>query len=119
MDSVRLMQYKDKEILVVDYSGCKGKKMIEQFDRAKALALVEKRSFPILNIFDNKTFVSPEFMRHVEKNVPELESHIAKQAIVGISAVQEWILKGMNLWYKTQVQPFNTTEEALEYLVTT
>jgi hypothetical protein len=117
MDSVRLMRYKDREILVIDYSGCKGEKMIGQFDRAKTLVLAENRSFPILSIFDNRTFVSPEFMRHVEKNVPELESFIDKQAIVGISLVQGWILKGMNLWYKTQVHPFNTTEEALEYLV--
>jgi hypothetical protein len=117
MDSIRLMRYKDREILVIDYSGCKGEKMMGQVDRAKALLLSENRSFPILSIFDNKTFVSPEFMRHIEKNVPELESFIEKQAIVGISTVQEWILKGMNLWYKAQVQPFNTTEEALEYLV--
>jgi hypothetical protein len=117
MDSVRLMRYKDKEILVIDYSGCKGDQMIAQADRAKALLLTENRSFPILSIFDNKTFVSPEFMRHIEKIVPELESFIEKQAIVGISLVQGWILKGMNMWYKTQVQPFNTTEEALEYLV--
>jgi hypothetical protein len=117
MDSVRLMRYKDREILVIDYSGCKGEKMIGQVDRAKALLLSENRSFPILSIFDNKTFVSPEFMRHIEKNVPELETFIEKQAIVGISTVQEWILKGMNLWYKAQVQPFNTAEEALEYLV--
>jgi hypothetical protein len=117
MESVRLIRHKDRDILVIDYSGCKGDRLIEMFERAKILVLAEQRSFPVLNIFDNKTFISSEFMRHVEKNVPELDSFIARQAIVGISLVQEWILKGMNLWYKRQVHAFNSIDEALDYLV--
>ncbi len=117
-ETVRIIVHKGKEILVIDYSGLRGTKMIEHFERARSLVADEQRPFPILNIFDDNTFVSSDFMRHVEKNVPELDSLISKQAIIGISFVQGWILKGMNLWAKTKIQQFKTFEEAVDYLVT-
>jgi hypothetical protein len=117
MDSVRIIQHKGKEVLILDYSGCLGARMIERFDKAKAIVLSEGRSFPVLSVFNEKTFVSPEFMRHVERNLPELEALISKQAIVGLSTVQGWILKGVNLWYKRQIHQFDTVDAALDYLI--
>ena len=116
MDNVRIIQHNEKDVLILDYSGCIGERMIEHFDRAKAMVLQEGRSFPVLSIFNEKTFVSGRFMRHVEANLPDLEPFISKQAIVGLSTVQGWILKGVNLWYKQQIHQFDTVEEALEYL---
>lgn len=116
-ETVRIIVHKGKEILVIDYSGLRGMKMIEQFERAKSLVVDEQKPFPILNIFDDNTFVSPDFMRHVEKNVPQLDKFISKQAIIGISFVQGWILKGMNSWAKTRIQQFKTFDEATDYLV--
>lgn len=116
MEKVRKIHHKDKEVLVVDFSDCKGDNMIEIFDRAKSLILAENKHFVILNIFNNKTYISPNFMRHIEQNLGEAEGLIDKQAIVGVSTIQEWILKGMNLWYDKGIKQFDSLDEALEFL---
>ena len=117
MNKVRKEIYKEKEVLIVDYSGCRGKEMIDIFEEAKKLAQTESKQVVILNIFDNRTYVSPSFMRHIENNLNEVDWLINKNAIIGLSSLQEWILKGMNLWYKRQIYSFETKEQALEFLV--
>jgi hypothetical protein len=116
LESVRKIQHKDKVVLIVDYSGRRGMGMIEIFDRAKSLILEENKHFVILNIFNSKTFVSPDFMRHIQQNLSEVERLIDKQAIIGLSAIQVWILKGMNLWYSTKIYEFNSQDDALDFL---
>jgi hypothetical protein len=61
--------------------------------------------------------VSPNFLRHVERELLKVDELIARQAIIGISNVQEWILKGINLWYKRQIYAYNSFDEAVEFLV--
>lgn len=55
-------------------------------------------------------------MRHIESEIPKVDNLIEKQAITGISKIQEWILKGLNMWYKRQIYNFATKEEALDFL---
>ena len=116
MEKVRKIRHKDKEVLVVDFSDCRGEKMIELFDRAKLLMLTENKHFVILNIFNNKTFIPPNFIRHIEQNIGGVDELIDKQAIIGLSTIQEWILKGMNLWYHKTIKNFDSLDKALDYL---
>jgi len=76
----------------------------------------ENKPVLVLSIFKNN-YVTPEFMRQVEKGVKEVESLVEKNAIIGLSDTQKWILKGMNLWYKRQVHHFDSYDQALEFLV--
>jgi len=109
--------YKDKEILVIDYSGCKEAAMIEIIFAAKDLILRENKSVLVLSTFNNKNYASPRFIRTVEKELREVEHLISKNAITGISEVQRWIVKGINIWYKRQLHPFDSIDKALDYLV--
>src|SRR6187402_2492914 len=102
MGRVRKMIFNGKEILVLDYSGCSGEMLIAVFDEAKEIVLAENKLCVLFNIFDNNTFISPAFMRHVETHIAEVDELIDRQAIIGLSKIQEWILKGMNLWYRRQ-----------------
>jgi len=61
--------------------------------------------------------VSPNFLRHVKRELLKVDELIDRQAIIGISNVQEWILKGINLWYKRQIYAYNSFDEAVEFLV--
>lgn len=90
--------------------------MIEIFERAKSLALAEDKHVVVLNIFNNKTFVSRKFMRHIEQHLLAVDRLIDKQAIIGLSTIQDWILKGMNLWYDTGIRKFDSLNEALDFL---
>lgn len=116
MDRVRKMTFNGTEILILDYSGGSGEKLIAIFEEARKLALAENKPCAILSIFDHKTFISPSFVRHVETHLGEVDHLIDKQAIIGLSKIQEWILKGVNLWYRRQILSFETKEKALEYL---
>src|SRR5690349_5074034 len=112
MNKVRKEIYKEKEVVIVDYSGCRGEAMIDIFDEAKRLLQIENKHVVVLTVFDNHTYVSPTFMRHVANNIHEVDVLIDKQAIIGLSSLQMWILKGMNLWYRRQVHSFETREQA-------
>jgi len=116
MEKIWKIVHKGKEISVLDYSGCKPDKMIKLFMERKRLVQAENKPVLVLSIFKDN-YVTPEFMRVVEKGVQEIESLIERNAIIGLSEIQKWILKGMNLWYKKQVHHFDSYDEALDFLV--
>lgn len=109
--------YKGKEIITVDYSDCKEDAMMVLLTKAKDLVLAENKNVLICSIFNNKNFVTPKFMRHVEQELKQTERFIQKNAIIGLSQTQLWILKGINLWYKKKIYHFESKEVALDFLV--
>jgi hypothetical protein len=80
------------------------------------LVLEEKGHHLILNILNNRTTITPNVMRYLEREVPKAEQYIDKQAIIGFSQIQKWIIKGMDLWYTQQIHPFDSFDDALEFL---
>jgi hypothetical protein len=115
MNKVWKVFHKGKEILVLDYSGCKTPEMIEIGRTAKQLMKAENKHVVTLSILKNN-HLTPEFMRFFEKEIKEVEHLIDKNAITGLTEIQKWILKGVNLWYKRQIHHFDSYEEALEFL---
>ena len=115
MELVRKIHLNGKEILVLDYSNKKVEEMIKVVDTAKQLILAENKPVLVLGIFD-KNFITPLFMRHLEKEIKGIEHLIDKNGVVGLSDIQLWILKGMNLWYKRQIYHFKTVDEASAFL---
>jgi len=109
--------HKQSEVLVIDYSDSNEAGMIEIIQSAKDLILRENKKVLVLSIFNHNNYASPGFMRQVEKQVREVEHLISKNAITGISDIQQWIVKGMNLWHKNQLHPFDSVDKALDFLV--
>lgn len=116
MERVRKLIHKDKEILIIDYSEAKTGEMFEIIDRAKQLIVSEGKPVLVMSIL-HKNYLTPDFMKHVKKELKEVESLIAKNSIIGLTEIQQWILKGTNVWYKQQLFHFNSMDEALEFLV--
>ncbi|MFZ6001380.1 MAG: hypothetical protein ACOYW3_12795 [Bacteroidota bacterium] len=116
MDRARKIIHNNKEVWVVDYSSQRGDELIETFELARTLVLAEAKPVVVLSIFDGKTYINSHFMNHVRLRLPELEQMIERNAIVGLTTVQGWILKGVNQWYRAQLRPFSSINEALDYL---
>lgn len=116
MDKPYTIQHKNREVLVIDYSGLKEEGMISLFNSAVAMALKKNESILVLSIL-KKNYITPNFMRHFEKELPKVEHITERNAIVGLSQVQQWILKAVNLWSKKTIHHFNTREEALDFLI--
>jgi hypothetical protein len=56
-------------------------------------------------------------MEYYRTEKTEATRLIRKQALVGFTGSKLWILKGYNLFAKRNIRPFNTTTEAIDYLV--
>lgn len=117
MTRVKKIQHKGKEILQVDYSNCRGDEMIAVFEQARAIVLAEQGQFLILSVFNERSFLSSAFMKHVEREIPLVDMYLSKQAVTGLSSIQQWILKGLNMWYKRQVHSFDHVDQAMDFLV--
>lgn len=116
MNRLYTIKHKGKEIFVIDYSGFKPDEMISLFDSAIQLALEKNKSLLVLSILKNN-YITPTFMRYFEKELPKVNHLSKKNAIIGLSQVQHWILKGVNLWSKKPIHHFDTLDEAMDFLV--
>ncbi len=116
MPGVRYIQVLGKEILVVDYTGCKSDQMIEIFNQAKREVLAKGERCRILTDLSH-TYVTPNFMRHAEREMLEVKHFIIKNAFIGMSQPKRIILRGFSLLMgKRDFVAFDTEVEALEYL---
>ena len=116
MDRVRITYYKEKEILILDYSDLWGDAMIGVFEEAKNLILSRNEQVVVLSMFNSKSYVSRAFIRHIEKEIGKTDLLISKQAVVGLSTIKTYILRGINMWYKKQIYNFSSVEEAMTFL---
>jgi hypothetical protein len=117
MERVKKIVHKGKEIIAVDYSNCKEEEMMILVTKAKDIILSENKNVLVFSSINHKNFVTPKFMRHLENELKQAESFIQKNAIIGLSPTQVWILKGVNLWYKRKIYHFESQEAALDFLV--
>ncbi len=117
LERLKTITYKTKEILEIDYSDLKEPGMLTLISDAKRLIEEQQQPVLVLSIFNDKNFVSPKFVRHAESEIKSVEHLIAKNTIVGLSSIQLWIVKGINRWHKSQLHPFNSIDDALEFLI--
>lgn len=107
-DRLKMVLHKGKEIVMLDYSDLKEEEMIQLLSYARDRILEEGKLVLVGSIFNQKNFVTPKYMRFTESVLKETERLIVKNSITGISQMQIWILKGINMWYSRKIQVFNT-----------
>ena len=117
MDRIRKIKHKDKDILMIDYSNCDENEMIDIINKARDLILEHKAKVLTLSIFNGRNRGTPNFVRHVERELPKYEHLVEKQVVTGLNQIQIWILKGVNLWTKKKLLHFNSIDDAMEFLV--
>lgn len=114
---VRKMTYRNKEILIIDYSNGNEAEMIAAATEVKELILTENKLVLTLSIFNERSYATPKFMRHVETVIMEFGNLTSKNAAIGLSKPKIMILDGLNLLLKKSIISFGSIDEALDFLV--
>jgi len=104
--------------MYIDYSHCK---TVEQTLAVLELVKEEydKTSGEILSLNNFEgAFGSSEYMNKAKQYAKEIfNARTAKNAALGVTGIKKILLMGHNAMIKDKIMPFNTKEEALEYLV--
>ena len=117
MPGAELIQVSGKEILYIDYSGCKPAEMLRIFDQAKEILLTMRGDGLLLTNFGH-SYITPLFMRHAEKEILTVGHLIKKNSLIGMTLPQQMILKGFRFFIgKDHYSHFDTREQAIEYLI--
>jgi hypothetical protein len=117
MEGIRKVTVENREIFVVDYSGCTESEMIKRASRLTETLIRENKKCLILSVFDDKSYATPQYMRHVEKLAKENIHFIGKMAMTGLSDTKKLLLKGFNFFLRKNYQAFDTEEAAIRYLL--
>jgi len=111
------LTHKGKRILFVDYTQCKNtNEMIKILEEVKKEYEKPGGQYLTLNDFTG-TYGSSEFMNAASKHKELFDSKTIKTAVLGIYGIKKILLNGYNAFVKKKQMPFDTKEEALEYLV--
>jgi hypothetical protein len=115
--SVKYIQYKGKTILYVDYTNTTGDQAITTLHAEEKEVRTWKEPGLVLNDFRNAKATS-EFMAEAKRLGKELFSKMEKKtAAIGITGIQSVLLKAYNTFASDKIVPFDTEEEAKEWLI--
>ncbi len=114
---VKYIQYKGKTILYCDFRNLTGDEGIAVLDdEAKAMRTWTQKGL-ILSDFHNSKG-STGFMSHAKKLGKEIFAPMThKAAAIGLTGIQMVLLQAYNAFSKDKLVPFNSEEEAKEWLI--
>lgn len=120
MAGIEKITHKGKEILYINYQGCKSEQeMIELMKEAAALITKEKKEY--LQLTDmTGAFATPGYMKEAKKIAKVTPKLAKKRAIVGIdSPGRRFLLKMYSLVIGSEnaLKPFPSLQEAKDWLV--
>jgi len=119
MPGVSKIPHKGKQILYIDYQGCKSEdEMIEILKEAQQIIIKENKPYLQLTNITN-AFATANYMKkakEVAKDTPKLAT---KRAIVGINSPgRKVLLQAYNfILGKDKMVPFDDLEKAKDYLI--
>lgn len=114
---VSVIHHQGKEILHVDYSGLT-KKEDMMATLKEVVDFYEKSPGNILAFIDMTDAAgNSEWMKESKKYGKQVGDKSMKSAIIGITGIKKVLLMGYNAVVNGRLKPFNTKEEALNYLV--
>lgn len=118
MAGVTRIQHKGREILFIDYKGCRSEdEMIEILKEAQQMIIADNKEYlQLTDITD--AFATPSYMKEAKKVAKDTPKLARKRAIVGIdSPGRKILLKGYNLILgKEAIRPFDEMEKAKDWL---
>lgn len=116
--SVSYIDYKGKKILFADYTKCKDiQEMLIVLEETKKEYEKSSQMILILDDFRGNSG-SSEFMQRAKQLGKEIfDKKTTKAAALGVTGIKKILLNAYNTLVKNKLVPFDTKEEALEYLV--
>ncbi len=114
---VTTILHKGKRVVYIDYSNLKTEEeaMKTLYEVRDYLVNSPTKVLKLNNV--TNAFASTQFMNETKKLSKEiLDEKTEKGAIIGISRIQKILLRSVNIFLKEKLKPFDTMEEALDYL---
>jgi len=112
---VEKIQVSGKEIISIDFTGCKSEQMIVIFNQAKVLVSKNENCLVLTNF--ERSYITASFLHHVEKEILEIKHLIKKDAFIGMSFPQRMILMAFKLFLgRREFLPFDSRQDAIAYL---
>jgi hypothetical protein len=118
IERIKWIEYKNNKILYIDYSNI--------LSTDELLTTIEKANDFIKNYQDNKILIIVDTRNSVAKEKIAVDAlknsaiivkpHVKKAAVVGISKSQEVILTLVNMFSNLGLKPFDTMDNAKEWL---
>ncbi|MCV9385403.1 hypothetical protein [Reichenbachiella ulvae] len=118
MSGFSKINYKGKEIIYLDYRGASEEQMIEYLCAAEETILEEQKPFMTLtNIYD--AYATKGYLSRAQELGRKTQHLSIAGAIVGVTGGKLVLLKVFNRMFAKGegLKPFDTEEEALDYLV--
>ena len=117
MAGVRGINVYGRDIIWVDYEGCKtSEQMIQIFDEAVDFLMKKNEESLVITNFKN-AYITPPFLSHVEEQTPRVAHLIKRNAFVGMNKSKKMILKGINESLCVNYPAFDSEHEAIEFLL--
>jgi len=118
MSGLSKIEVDEKVIYVIDYAGCNETEMMALVQKARVTMLENEKDSPFLILSSHEnSYLTPAFMRYVEKQTKESIHRIGKIAFTGLDPVKKIIVKGYSLMFRRNFKVFKTREEAIAYLI--
>jgi hypothetical protein len=115
-ERMRRINYKGKDIFLMDYSGLKEAEMIALTNQHTQVVVTEgKESYFIANYED--TYGTPDYMKAAHAFTKATKPFISKGAFLGIRGPKVALLKGVTFFLQVNFKAFQTEQEALDFLV--
>lgn len=116
MAGYKLINYKGKEILYVDYSGMQKDEILKVMDEATIFALEQNK--PMLRLSNMTGVFAVKEVVEKAKESGKATNHLTiKRAAVGITGAKKVLFNAYNRFSGNDTRAFDTVDDAKEWLV--
>ncbi|UXX80811.1 hypothetical protein N7E81_06825 [Reichenbachiella carrageenanivorans] len=116
MSGYKLINYKGKEILYVDYSGMLKEDVLKTMDEATVFALEQNR--PLLRLSNMTGVFAVTEVVEKAKESGKITNHLTiKRAAVGITGAKKVLFNAFNRFSGNDTRAFDSVDDAKEWLV--
>lgn len=117
---ITTLTHQSKKVVFIDYQGCSNKDDMLDMVRQTTDYVLAMPDPHVLMLFDyTHAFGSRDYMKLAQESRDKIyKAKSTKSACIGISGIKKVLLQGYNaIGGSRGLKPFNTKEEALDYLV--
>lgn len=118
MNEPQIINYKNKQVVFLDYSKLKTQKdIIELIDKGSEYIKNQPKKSVLSLIDANNMHFNRTIKNYLQFNVRENSPYVKRTAVYGISGLLSIMFNGLLEFSKRDIKTFNSKEEALEYLI--
>jgi hypothetical protein len=115
--SANWIDYKGKKIIYIDYMGMNKDHMTEMIKKATQMIL-DAKSEEVLSLSNvTDCFFDKELLEVIKNQGAISLPHCKKAAVVGVTGIRSVLLSAANAFWPKARKPFDTVEEAKDWLV--